>query len=288
MKIDDFKLLVTIKKVGTIRGAAKELLISQPAISQRLKQIEDHWGEAIFIRTHKSMIVTPVGEKIIRFAEDMISGEKQLFDEISKVSKTVNGRLSLGVSSVVGQYLLPKILETYITNFPDVKIELVTGLSQSIRKTASDFHLSIVRGEKMKGLKCVELFSDRLFLVNKKTSNSKERILIEFQSDHSLHSMVDEWFLQHPDQNPTRKIKVDQIETCKQLMAHGIGQAILPEIAIKDLNDELYTFQPLELNKQFLTRPTWLCYSEVAEELPQVEAFLALMKKELLQGKKLP
>ncbi len=283
MKIDDYKLLVAIKNIGTIRGAAKELLISQPAISQRLKQIEEQWGKTIFLRTHKTIIVTPVGEKIIQFAEEMIYREKQVIDELSKLSNTVSGRLSLGVSSVVGQYLLPQILEKYSRNYPDVKIELITGLSQSIRKSTNDFHLSFVRGEKIPGIKCRELFSDRLFLVDKKTTNKKERLLIEFQSDQSLHAMVDDWFLQHPGQTPTRKIKVDQIETCKQLMAHGIGQAILPEIAIKDLDPEFYTLQPLELNKQFLTRPTWLCYSEPTLELPQVKAFVNLVDSEFLR-----
>ncbi|MCT8138039.1 LysR family transcriptional regulator [Anaerobacillus sp. CMMVII] len=148
MKVDDYKLLVTIKRVGTIRGAAKELLISQPAISLRLKQIEEQWGEKIFIRTHKNILVTPVGEKILAFGEEMIMGERKLLDDISLVSKSVNGMLSLGVSSVVGQYLLPEILESYINKYPDVKIELVTGLSQSLRASISDFHISIIRARK--------------------------------------------------------------------------------------------------------------------------------------------
>lgn len=282
MKIDDYKLLVTIKNVGTIRGAAKELLISQPAISQRLKQIEEQWDQTIFIRTHKNVIVTPVGEKIIAFGEQLLIGEEKLLDDISKISNTVNGRLSLGVSSVVGQYLLPKILEKYITLFPDVKVELFTSLSQTLRDSMTNFHLLIVRGEKINGMNCIELFSDRLFLIDKKTGNkhTKEKILIEFQSDLSLHSMVDEWFIQHPDMKPARKLKVDQIETCKQLMSHGIGMAVLPEIAIKDLDPEQYSLQPLIVENQPLTRKTWLCYTEAAKELPQVRAFLNMFVKE--------
>ncbi|QOY34925.1 LysR family transcriptional regulator [Anaerobacillus isosaccharinicus] len=276
MKVDDYKLLVTIKNVGTIRGAAKELLISQPAISQRLKQIEEQWDDTIFIRTHKNVIVTPVGEKIIAFGEQLIKGEEKLLDDISKISTAVTGRLSLGVSSVVGQYLLPKILENYINHFPDVKIELFTSLSQTLRNSMTNFHLLIVRGEKINGMHCIELFSDRLFLIDKKTVNkqTKEKILVEFQSDPSLHSMVDEWFIQHPDMKPSRKLKVDQIETCKQLMSHGIGMAVLPEIAINDLDPEQYSLQPLIVENQPLTRKTWLCYTDAAKELPQVRAFL--------------
>ncbi|WP_029425057.1 LysR family transcriptional regulator [Alkalibacillus haloalkaliphilus] len=281
MKIDDYKLLVTIKKLGTISGAAKELLISQPAISQRLKQIEDQWEEKLFIRNHKNLLVTPVGEKVINFAEEMINREKRLLDELSKVSNTVNGRLSLAVSSVVGQYLLPQILEEYIDLYPNVKVELMTGLSQSIRNSIEDFHLSIIRGEKSPNLNCIKLFSDRLYLVDKKTleNKQKEKLLIEFQSDDaSLHAMCDEWFIQNPGIRLSRKIKVDQIETCKQLMSHGIGMAILPQVAIQDLDPEKYELIPLTLESEYLTRPTWLCYSENAKELPQVKAFLDIIK----------
>jgi DNA-binding transcriptional LysR family regulator len=278
MKVDEYKLLVTIRNVGTIRGAAKELLISQPAISQRLKQIEDHWGEKLFLRTHKNIIVTPVGEKVIEFGEEMIKGEERLIDEVSKVSKNVNGRLSLGVSSVVGQYILPRILEDYINKYRDVKIELVTGLSETIRSSIANFHLTIIRGEKVTGLKCIELFSDRLFLIYKKNKETTEKLLIEFQSDPSFHSIVDNWLIEHPKIKFLRKMKVDQIETCKQLMAHGIGLAILPESVVEDLDPEQYTLEPLVVNNQYLSRPTWLCYPEVAEELPQVKAFLDVVQ----------
>ncbi|KHF39929.1 LysR family transcriptional regulator [Halalkalibacter okhensis] len=280
MKVDDYNLLVTIKNTGTIRGAAKELLISQPAISQRLKQIEARWGEKIFLRTHKHILVTPVGEKIISFAERVMEGEENLLDAISKMNNDVSGRLSLGVSSVIGQYILPAILEEYIHLYPKVKIELYTGLSPDIRQSISNFHVSITRGEKGNVGKCEELFEDQLFLINKKTVTNAptEQLLIEFQSEPTFHSMVDEWFYQNPEYKPANIIKVDQIETCKQLMSHGIGMAVLPEIALKDLDLKLYTIHPLVIDDQHLFRPTWLCYTDLASELPQVKAFLNVLK----------
>ncbi|MDG5785993.1 LysR family transcriptional regulator [Evansella sp. AB-P1] len=279
MKVDDYRLLLTIKQIGTIRGAAKELLISQPAISQRLKQIEENWGDKIFVRTHKRVIVTPVGEKIIAFGEKVVKGEEKLLDSLANMSTTISGRLSLGVSSVVAQYLLPNILKTYIEKFPNVKMELFTGLSHEITTAVENFHVSIVRGNQINGLNCTELFTDKLYLIRKSTLK-RNNLLIEFQSDQSFHTAVNEWFLDHPEFKPSGKIKVDQIETCKQLMSHGIGMAVLPEIAIKDYFDmEDYTLQPLITNNKHISRPTWLCYSEAAMELPQVKAFLDISKE---------
>ncbi|MBP3950752.1 LysR family transcriptional regulator [Bacillus suaedae] len=281
MKTDDYKLLVMIKKQRTIRAAAKELLISQPAISQRLKQIEEQWGEKIFLRTHKQLIVTPVGEKIIALAERIISEENQLLDDISRMSDQVRGRLSLGVSSVVGQYLLPTVLQEYTQTFPEVEIELFTGLSQDIRQSMANFHLMIIRGEKLNQLNCIELFSEPLYLIERKDINPehKNKLLIEFQSDHSFHSLVEQWLVEQAEIKISRKIKVDQIETCKQLMSHGIGMAVLPEMAMTNLNLNEYVIKPLVANEKMIKRTTWLCYTDIVRELPQVEAFFQLLKK---------
>lgn len=283
MKNDDDRLLLTIKKVGTIRGAAKELLISQPAISQRLKQLEQYWGEQIFIRTHKQMIVTPIGEKVLALAEKRFQDEEKLKDELSILSKSVSGRLSLGISSVVAQYMLPSLLERFIQCFPDVKIELFTGLSQDIRHSLVDFHVSIIRGNPVKEQFCEKLFDDPLYLIDRKTTDNSviQRPLIEFQSDPAFHSMVNEWFIGNPQYKPVQKIKVDQIATCKQLMMHGIGMAVLPKIAINDLDVNQYTFQPLAVKKEVLTRNAWVCYSKSALKLPQVNAFVKLLREEI-------
>ncbi|MFD1019938.1 LysR family transcriptional regulator [Thalassobacillus hwangdonensis] len=280
MKIDDYKLLVTLKQAGTIREASQRLYISQPAVSQRLKQLEESWGEKIFLRTYKSLILTPIGEKIIQFAEEVLQKENDLIQEISSISDEVRGSLSLGISSVVGQYLLPEVLRDYMEQYPKVKINLVTGLSSHIEETMSDYHLSIIRGKQPKQQPERHLFSDRLYLIAKKESMGKN-VLIEFKSDHTFHSMVKEWFLEHHDFTPDQTIKVDQIEICKQMMTCGVGMAVLPELAIKDLDKNDFDITPLKLGGSTLTRDTWICLTKQAEELPQVRAFQQLLEKHI-------
>lgn len=283
MRVEDHKILVTLKESGTIRGAAKELLISQPALSQRLKHIEDHWGQKIFIRSHKHLALTPAGEQIVEFANRVISEERRVRDEVSIHSGGVGGTLSLGVSSVIGQYVLPKLLESYINLHPQVKIELDTGLSEGFRQAPDDFHICIIRGEPLRQENCQELFSDRLFLVEKKNLNrmNVDKPLIEFQADSSYGSAVNDWFLQNSNISYSQKIKVDQIETCKQLMSKGIGMAVLPEIAIQDLNDQEYSIHPLHLKGEAITRKTWICTTDTAQQLPQVQAFFQILKLDM-------
>lgn len=72
MKIEDYRLLITLDETKTLRKAAEILYISQPAVTQRLKAIENAFGVDIFIRTKKQLITTTEGTMIIEHARDML------------------------------------------------------------------------------------------------------------------------------------------------------------------------------------------------------------------------
>src|SRR5699024_6218623 len=127
MKIDDYALLLQLEKIGTVRGTAKAVLISQPAVSQRLKFIEDYFEEQIFIRTSKRLKLTPSGEMIVKHAQEVIEREKDLKNKLAASSTEVRGTLSIGCSSVVSQRYLPEILAKFTKRYPQVSIDLVTG-----------------------------------------------------------------------------------------------------------------------------------------------------------------
>ncbi len=278
MRLDEDALIVTLSKAGTIRGASRDLYISQPAISQRLKQIEERWGEPLFIRTHKSLIPTPVGEELIAYSKKRLSDERQLQDRLSELTGTVRGTLSLAVSSVIAQYYLPQLLRSYMETYPNVRIDLQTGLSSAMYKERHHVHLSILRGEVDDTDSLTKLFSEKLYYVTKKNSPSTQT-LIEFQSDQAFHSQLETWFQTTSFPSPTQTIKVDQIETCKQLMYNGIGACILPEIATNDISTEECLFIPIEVDGAFLERDTWVhCHMKYAN-LPQVQAFLTLLNQ---------
>src|SRR5690625_3529307 len=103
LKIDDYALLVKLNEIGTIRGTAKEMIISQPAVSQRLKYIENYFEEQIFIRTSKRLILTPIGEIIIKHAKKVIERETALKNLLTTSSKDVQGTLSIACSSLISQ-----------------------------------------------------------------------------------------------------------------------------------------------------------------------------------------
>jgi DNA-binding transcriptional LysR family regulator len=279
LKIDDYALLLKLNEIGTIRGTAKAILISQPAVTQRLKYIEEYFGEAIFIRTPKRLLLTPSGEMILEHAFQVVHGEQDIKNKLASSSKEVQGTLSIACSSLISQRFLPSILGEFTARFPKVAIDLVTGISEDIKSHHKQYHVCIIRGEKLKESNCERLFADPLYLFDSEPFPSdeiKERTLISFKSDDSMHELVDNWLYQQNSIKAMKAITVDQIETCKQLMKQGLGMAVLPE-SVSDSMKEQYPHLPLVSEGEAVTRDTWICYQEGVRQLPQVDHFIRAM-----------
>ncbi|KGP92197.1 transcriptional regulator [Pontibacillus chungwhensis BH030062] len=278
MKLEDYELIIHLSTIGTVRGTAKHLYVSQPAITQRLRYIESYFHHPLFVRTSKKLLLTPIGEQIVEHAQEVIEKETELQTLLQSYGDQISGTLSIGASSIVSQQFLPSLLETYTSLYPDVKIDLVTGLSEDLRNPNQNFHVRLIRGEAMKDGENIHLLSDPLYLYDTKPfASGKERPLIAFKSDSTFHNLVDEWFLSHPSFKPIKSIQVDQIETCKQFMKKGLGMAVLPKSVV---SEELHQYPhlPLTLDNEPLSRETWLCFQKNVRNLPQVDRFIQLVQ----------
>ncbi|MFC0524503.1 LysR family transcriptional regulator [Pontibacillus salicampi] len=279
MKLDDYRLLHTLQKEGTIRAAARAQYVSQPAVTQRLHYIESYFNTKIFIRTSKQLLLTSTGEKILQHAADVLRKEEEIHQTIAQANGEVAGTLRIGASTLVSQRFLPESLERFTTLYPNVTIDLVTGISADIKQSNEPFHIRLVRGDKMVDKVHDYLFSDELLLFDTKPFQDhhvKERPLIEFKSDPDFTSQVEEWFYHHPALIPQKTIKVDQFETCKQFMKRGLGMAVLPKsVSLPELQDLPHL--PLIRSGKPVVRDTWACYVEEAKQLPQVAAFLQIL-----------
>ncbi|WP_096154814.1 MULTISPECIES: LysR family transcriptional regulator [Bacillus] len=287
MNTSEFEILTVLAKEKNMRKAAERLFVSQPALSQRLQSIEKGWGTKIFIRTQKGLLITPAGERIVQFADEVLQREGKVREEINSLDdEKVNGTLKIAVATIIGQYWLPKVLKRFIKQYPQAKVSLVTGWSSDILKSLyeDEVHVGIIRGNpEWKGVK-KHVLSDTLYLVDTDITTidelaHTERPFIQFKSDSTYYQEIQVWWRRHFPNAPKRTIVVDQIETCKQMALNGIGYAILPSVTIQD-NDTHINKIPLGNNEtDVLKRDTWLIGYESTFQLKQVEAFMDILEE---------
>ena len=289
--ISEFQLLSVLAQEMNMRKASERLFVSQPALSQRLQTIEKEWGTKLFIRSQKGLSLTPAGEHVIDFVNEILTKQEKVRETIDSLHEGVSGTLKIAVASIVGQNWLPEVLKKFIDKYPQVKISLVTGWSSEILKCLYDdqVHIGIIRGTPdWKGVK-VHLFNDPLYLVDREITKPEQvlktdRPFIQFKSDSNYYQEIQDWWMRNYKTSPKRTVVVDQIETCKQMAFNGIGYAILPSITLRKADRDIFKIPLVDENNVPLKRDTWLLGYESAFQLKQVHAFMELIKEYIAES----
>ncbi|WP_341776443.1 LysR family transcriptional regulator [Staphylococcus simulans] len=286
MKIEDYRLLITLDETRTLRKAAEILYISQPAVTQRLKAIESAFGVDIFIRTKKQLITTTEGAMVIEHARDMLKRERLFLDKMQAHMGEVNGTISIGCSSLIGQTLLPQILSHYNDQYPNVEIQVRVGSTDHIKAHHRDYHVMIIRGSKILNLNNQHLFNDKHYFIYPKGQRDKapELPFIEFQADPIYINQIKEWYGRNLGRDYHAMISVDQVATCKEMLVGGVGVTVLPEIMVKDLDTERFDFEQVDIETHPLVRSTYLSYDSSMLQLPQVESFVELVVNDIAKA----
>ena len=130
VNLELYRVFYTVAKCGSLTKAAQELYISQPAVSQAIRQLENQLGATLFNRVHKGMELTKQGGELV--FED-VSRALQLLDgvesRLSELKKSAKGTLRIGASETIFQYILADKLVKYHALYPDVKFELLSDVS---------------------------------------------------------------------------------------------------------------------------------------------------------------
>ena len=133
VNLELYRVFYTVARCGSLTKAAEELYISQPAVSQAIKQLENQLGTPLFNRMHKGMELSAQGGELI-FADiekalQLLSGVE---DRLSELKKSATGTLRIGASETIFQYVLADKIVEYHKLYPQVKIDLISDVSPKI------------------------------------------------------------------------------------------------------------------------------------------------------------
>ena len=134
MNLKQAQYFKTIAESGSITAAAKKLFVSQPSLSQMLRQIEEEIGLSLFDRSVCPMQITFAGEKYLRAAERMLAANAELEAQLREIRQENTGRLRLGISVTRAMQVMPLVLPVFSTQYPNVKLELTESGSATLEQ----------------------------------------------------------------------------------------------------------------------------------------------------------
>ncbi|MDD4780970.1 MAG: LysR family transcriptional regulator [Tissierellia bacterium] len=133
-----------INEQKSISQAAQKLFISQPTLSQHIQKLEKHLGVEVFDRTSTPLSLTYAGEKLLKYAEEILDLEKQLIKEMNDISGFIKGRTTIGISPMHGYNLLPHILPKYKEKYPNIEIILIEENAQTLESLAEKGDVDLI------------------------------------------------------------------------------------------------------------------------------------------------
>jgi len=116
--------LVLVYRLGSITKAAAELRVTQSAISLLIRQIEENFQLRLFDRTTRALHPTAACREAIAAAERILAGAQGLSQRMRDLAEIKAGRISIAVSAGVASALLPRVLATFRSRYPEVRIDL--------------------------------------------------------------------------------------------------------------------------------------------------------------------
>ncbi|MCA9609683.1 MAG: hydrogen peroxide-inducible genes activator [Myxococcales bacterium] len=237
--------LVAIADTGQFVHAARRCGVSQPALSKQVREVEEQLGVVLFERVRPRVIVTPIGEEIIRRARRLLADARELVETARASATPRRGSIRLGVIPTVAPYGLPGLLAKLRVRLPEVSFviqELQTEvLLERLRAGAIDLGL-LARAFDDTGLATRDLVVEPFVLLapaghplgKARAVRSRDIVgadLLLMEDGHCLRDQAIE--VCAAAGTPSTKVDAASVSTLVRMVESGLGPTLLPASALQ-------------------------------------------------------
>lgn len=284
MTIRHLKIFITVATCGKMRLAADSLYISQPAVSQAIKELESYYNVTLFERLSKRLYLTEEGNNLLTHARYVVDS----FDNLDLMMKKqgISPVLRVGGSVSVGTYLLNDIIDEMENLIKDLQFKVVVHNTSTIEELirTGELDIALVEG----AISCSELIQIPIY---------QDELVIIVGKDHSLFhksfvtldELENEIWISREEGSLTRnqyeqllienhytikhKWTCTNTETIKQAVIRGRGIAIISKMLIHNelLSDQL---RILPVTNLTVKRPIRLIYHKDKYHSKYLETFI--------------
>jgi len=296
MDFDQLRTFLEVAKLGSFSRAAEKVLRSQPAVSAQIRQLEQEYGHRLFDRSTKSVRLTPAGEVVLEYAQQLLALRNTSMQATSNWNGIPTGTLSIGANEGTFLYVLPKVFAEYHRKFPKVKISVYRSFSHKVSEKVEEGAVDLgvfTMPVKSASLEAVPVFRDRILLMVGPRSPLFDRrsvTLEEFAQQPlimpktgSIRKLIEKNLRPfREDLNIT--MELTSVVMIKRFVVDGFGVSLICASFARD-NVRRGEVRLLNIEGLDLWRELALVYRK-DRSLPLVaSAFVELAKKKLLVGK---
>ncbi len=241
------RLLVELRRRGSISAAADACRMGQPSATKHLKTLEAAVGERLVERNGRASRLTEAGEVVALHAQRVLDTLDAMQAELAALRGAEVGRLSLAASTTPGSYVLPSILECFADRHPRVDLDVVIGSSRWVVERVARREVSLGLAGELEwpdGVVAEPFLEDEVVgiaapgrLPRRNGSVTVGRLAEEtllVREPGSSTRAVAERFLARTGYRPAKRWELDSNEAIKRTVRAGLGIGFVSRLAVED------------------------------------------------------
>ncbi|EIT86983.1 transcriptional regulator CitR [Fictibacillus macauensis ZFHKF-1] len=287
MELSWLVTFIEAAQCGNFRKAAEKLYISQPSVTVHIQQLEKSIGVPLFERQGKRVKLTEAGKRYVEHAKQLLAVYKEGLQDLSSFSQGYSDKLTLAISPLIADTVLPFVLKKYTKEHPEMEISVVIVesplIEQSVEREEADIGLSCLPASNPQLV--TELLSQEkvVFVTGHDGKDSEsappfdeeELLTTHYLFTHNHPSYWDALTRQLTAQFPViRMMKVSQVHITKRFIAEGLGVSFLPASTVRR---ELLEGRLVEVHCQKIQLPTVGTYAITKYKHTKHEEFLSFL-----------
>lgn len=281
MELNELRIFLAVTRSGGVTRAAESLNYVQSNVTARIRQLEESLGVPLFYRKNRGMLLTPHGELLRNYAEQIINLAAEAEQAVREQGEA-KGRLLIGSMESTAAVRLPEVLARYHQRYPHVDLRLETGTSEEMLDRLLDYQVDgVFVGFQVShpDLTIEQAFSEELVMVTAQGVDEpvplETRTILVFRSGCAYRSRLETW-LKQSGQLPYRVMEFGSLEAIIGCVAAGMGISFLPHSLISLLHaGSRVSCHPLP--PEIGAATTWFVYRNNGRETLAMKRFKELI-----------
>lgn len=286
--------LITLAKYENFTKTAEILNLTQPAVTQHIKSLEDEYNIKIFIKNGRDLVITNQGKILLKYFQRIKSLENSLDNALDDY-KNNRYHLDIGITPTASEFILPIIYKYIQKKYPNASINfhihVLDELTQFLKSYSLDFCI-LDKKYNRKKFKSEMIYDDSLVFIcsndhiNKENIQSLEDIksekLILRHEKSQTRIQFEEYLDLHQEtiSNFNIALEIESINLIKQLIKQDYGISLLPYSICKE-EIENHSLYLLNIKNFKIKRDTYLIYNQDNENLPLIADLIDYLKRKI-------
>jgi DNA-binding transcriptional LysR family regulator len=292
MHLETLKVFCDVVETRSFSVAASQNFVTQSAVSQQIRTLEERYGRRLLERTRGNVQLTPAGEVLYQVSKEIVQRYQDMEARLQVIAQRVAGTVRVATVHSIGLYELSAQIKRYLKAYPQVHLHLEYSRSSKIYEDA-------LRGQIDLGVVAYPSRRPQITVLPFR----EDRLVLACPPNHplarhrqvSIRKLQGEPLIGYERDIPTRRetdrmlrrygvevryvMELDNVETMKRVIEIGTGIAILPEPAVRP-EVKAKSLAAVQLSDELFLRPLGIIHRHGKHFSPATEKFIEFLRSE--------